>query len=306
MSIGRERDLNIYRSGSAPPTVEGSLSAVGSLLRNPDFTQIGSDGSITSGILSEDEIRSHPAYLSYYYSNYNLNPRLPPPLLSKEDWRVAQRFQAGGSSFGGIGDWRKKLVDDGDNTSLFSMQPGLSVQTAEDELMELRKATARNLSQQMSTEWQARGSDGLIGLSGAGLGVRRKSFADILQEGLDQPASLSGHPSRSASCNAFGDVVDKTGIHNSYSARLCNGVESTEVVHPRSTSAGMSRVQSLGSVVSHSFASAVGSSLSRSRTPEPQLVGRSPSPGLPPVSSRVCSIEKKNIVGSNAPKSSFF
>ena len=27
----RERELNIYRSGSAPPTVEGSLSAVGGL-----------------------------------------------------------------------------------------------------------------------------------------------------------------------------------------------------------------------------------------------------------------------------------
>ncbi|CAI9783522.1 unnamed protein product [Fraxinus pennsylvanica] len=36
---------------------------------------------------NEKELRSDPAYLSYYYSNVNLNPRrLPLPLLSKEDW----------------------------------------------------------------------------------------------------------------------------------------------------------------------------------------------------------------------------
>ena len=185
--VGRERDLNIYRSGSAPPTVEGSLSAVGSLFANPDFgdingiTGVGSSSS-NNGMLSEDEIRSHPAYLSYYYSHENINPRLPPPLLSKEDWRVAQRFQASGSSLGSIGEWRKKkLVDNGDSSSLFSMQPGLSVQQGQNDLMELRNANARNMSRKMSAEWLDRGSDGLVGLSGTGLGARRKSFADILQ-----------------------------------------------------------------------------------------------------------------------------
>lgn len=182
--MDRERDLNIYRSGSAPPTVEGSLSAVGGLFRNSDFREINNSTSNNiNGVLSEDEIRSHPSYLSYYYSHDNINPRLPPPLLSKEDWRVAQRFQAGTSSFGGMSDWRKKnLFDDsGNSSSLFSMQPGVSSQKAENELIELRKATRRDISQQPSTEWLNRSSDGLIGLAGTGLGARRKSFADILQ-----------------------------------------------------------------------------------------------------------------------------
>jgi pumilio RNA-binding family len=178
--IKRERDLNIYRSGSAPPTVEGSVNAVGSLFRNPDFIEI--DGiSNNNGGLSEDEIRLHPAYLSYYYSHENVNPRLPPPLMSKEDWRVAQRFQIGGSSLGGIGDRRKKLVNDGDSSSLFSMQPGLSVQQADNDLMELRNACGRNLSRPTSSQWLGRSSDCLIGLSSTGLGARRKSFADIVQ-----------------------------------------------------------------------------------------------------------------------------
>lgn len=76
-------ELDIHRSGSAPPTVEGSLNAVGGL-----FDAKRSDGK---GFVSEEELRTDPAYVNYYYSNVNLNPRLPPPLLSKEDWRSAQR-----------------------------------------------------------------------------------------------------------------------------------------------------------------------------------------------------------------------
>lgn len=106
-----------------------------------------------------------------------------------------------------------------------------------------------------------------------------------MQEGLERPYSLSGHLSRAASRNSL------------HSAAVCNGVESTEALNPGANNTGLPRVQSLGSLVSHSFASSVPSPLSRSRTPEPQLIGRSSSPGLPPVGDRV---EKKNLVGSNA------
>ncbi|XP_057476979.1 pumilio homolog 4-like isoform X2 [Actinidia eriantha] len=291
--INRERDFNIFRSGSAPPTVEGSLSAVGSLFRTPNFALIDDGSGNADVILSEEEIRSHPAYLSYYYSHKNFNPRLPPPLLSREDWRVAQRFQAGGSSFGGIDDWMKKnSVDVGGSSSLFSMQPSLSVQKGEQELIELRRAASVNLLRPSSTEWLKRASDCEIGMSSAGLGTRRKSFADILQEGLERPASSLGHLSRPLSQNSFGDVVDRTSIYSSHSAELCNGVESE-------TKPSLPRVQSLGSI-SHSLASAVAPPLLRSRTPEPQLIRRSPSPGLPPVGNRVSPVEKKNIIGCNA------
>lgn len=179
--INRERDFNIYRSGSAPPTVEGSLSAFGSL-RNSDFGVINGGRSNNDGFLTEDEIRSHPAYLSYYYSHESINPRLPPPLLSKEDWRVAQRFQVGGSSsIEGFGDWRKNVAPNSDSSSLFSMQPGFSVQQAENDLMELRKASGQNLSRQNSTQLLDRHMDGLPRMSGTGLGVRRTCFPDILQ-----------------------------------------------------------------------------------------------------------------------------
>ncbi|XP_015581937.1 pumilio homolog 4 [Ricinus communis] len=300
--IDRERDLNIYRSGSAPPTVEGSLSAVGSLFRNPNFSDVSSisNSSRSNTVLSDDEIRSHPAYLSYYYSHDNINPRLPPPLLSKEDWRVAQRFQASGPLLGDIGDLRKKkFVDEGDGSSLFSLQPRLSAQKLDNDLMGIRNVR-NNFSMQNPAEWLDRGSGDSNGLQSAGLGARRKSFADILQEGLDRPASLSGHLSRPASHNAFGDLLGTTGISDSCPVGFAGGLESLDGLRSGSASPGLVGVKSHGTTVSHSFASAIGSSLSRSTTPEQQLVGRCPSSGLPPVGSKVAFLEKKNAVGSTA------
>lgn len=122
-----------------------------------------------------------------------------------------------------------------------------------------------------------------------------------MQEGLDQPASLSGRLSRPSSHNAFGDVMDNAGISVPHRPELFNETEPTEALHhPRSDPPGFSRGQNLGSGVSHSFESAVGSSLSRSRTPEPHIPMRSSSPGLPPVGSRIFPVEKKITTGTNA------
>ncbi|KAL0452142.1 UNVERIFIED_CONTAM: Pumilio4 [Sesamum latifolium] len=203
--LEKERELDINRSGSAPPTVEGALGAAGSLFRYPNFSKNDGSGSSNNniasiGVLSEEEIRSHPAYLEYYYSHENLNPRLPPPSLSKEDWRVAQRVRASGFGLG------RNANNSAGCSSLFSMQPGLSVKKAEDEMMELRKTALRNLSRKNSTESLDKGSSGLVGASSSGMGVRRKSFADILQEGLGRP--VKSHLSRAASQNSVSDVLD--------------------------------------------------------------------------------------------------
>ncbi|XP_076946928.1 pumilio homolog 4-like [Bidens hawaiensis] len=212
----QDRDRNTHRSGSAPPTVDGSLSAVGSLYRNPNLDQTDNRNNSINGtneMLTEEELRSHPLYLSYYYAHGNFNPRLPPPLLSKEDWRVVQRFQGGSSCEGTRDWWKKKNVcgdsDSGNSSSLFSMQPGVGIhKNAESDLIEMRKA------RKSSAEWVSK-PDGLIGLSASGMGCRRKSFADILQEGLEHPAgSSSNRISRPASQNAI--------ISNSNSSSLVN------------------------------------------------------------------------------------
>lgn len=182
--VNQERDLSIYRSGSAPPSIQGSFRAVGSLYQNKEFQDIGNNGeSINSGFLTEDEIRSHPEYLSYYYSHENINPRLPPPLLSKEDWRAAQRFHGATTSIGGADDWRRKRVtdDENQNTSLFSMQPGLGVPENENDLTELRNASGRNMFRQRSSRGLDNVSNGHTVIPRPGMGARRKSFVDILQ-----------------------------------------------------------------------------------------------------------------------------
>lgn len=168
-SFDGENDLNFYRSGSAPPTVEGSRNAIGSLFGRSEIG--GFDGQNVTDELLDEEMRSQIAYMSYYYSNENLNPRLPPPLLSKEDWRVAQRFGFGGSGLGGGGDRRGRnlaVEGDGSSRSLFSVQPSLSVQGEKGSI-------------EPGGEWREMGRDGLVGLPEIGLGSRRKSFADVLQ-----------------------------------------------------------------------------------------------------------------------------
>lgn len=62
----------------------------------------------------------------------------------------------------------KNLMEQGGGSSLFAMQPGFPIQRAEDELIKLRKTAARNLSR------------GTLE-SNTGIGVRKKSFADIVQ-----------------------------------------------------------------------------------------------------------------------------
>ncbi len=55
----------------------------------------------------EQQQRSDPAYLIYYYTNINLNPRLPPPLMSWENYRHAQRLQSGMEVVGGASETRE-------------------------------------------------------------------------------------------------------------------------------------------------------------------------------------------------------
>ncbi|KAK1434857.1 hypothetical protein QVD17_00611 [Tagetes erecta] len=279
----REKELNMYRSGSAPPTVEGSLSAVGGLFNSNQGQTNGlafSEFAGGNGFMSEDELRSDPAYVSYYYSNVNLNPRLPPPLLSKEDWRFTQRLQGGGGSgLGGIGDRRKSNRTDGGSgsasaggsggVSLFSMPPGFNAKKQENETSEAEKVKA-------SAEW---GGDGLIGLPGLGLGSKQKSLAEIFQDDLSRPTPPSGHPSRPASRTAF-EINEETVGPPEADLQQSHGAK--------------------GPPSSYSYAAALGASLSRSTTPDPQHIARVPSPIPTPIGGgRASQSDRRNPNGSS-------
>ncbi|PSS09419.1 Pumilio 1 like [Actinidia chinensis var. chinensis] len=286
----REKELNLYRSGSAPPTMEDSLSAVGGLFNHGGVSGFASKKS-GNGFMSEEELRSDPAYLSYYYSNVNLNPRLPPPLLTKEDWRSAQRLQGGSSGLGGIGDRRKVNRNDSGagGRSMFSMPPGF--------LSKKGESDSESEKVRDSAEW---GVDGLIGLSGLGLGRKQKSLAEIFQDDLEYAPPAPGHPSRPASRNAFenGETIDSV---EAELAHLRSELAAADTVRASVNVKSSTAVQNSGPPASYSYAAALGASLSRSTSPDPQVIARAPSPCLAPIGGeRVATSEKRSV---NSPNS---
>ncbi|CAH9103899.1 unnamed protein product [Cuscuta epithymum] len=261
----RERELSICRSGSAPPTVEGSLSAFGGLF--------GAAGGNSSGV-SEEELRSDPAYISYYYSNVNLNPRLPPPLLSKEDWRSAQRIQGvgggnaccggggGGSplSIVGVGDRRRASMG-GEGAK---EKPLISTQT------ELSGESVEN-GAESPNGW---GTNRLIGLPGLGSGSRQKSIAEMIQDDISYRKSTSRYASHPASRT----INNFIGPSDSLFIDLQHEPSSLDALHSQASVTDTRSMQSVGSSCSRGYASPVGASLSRNTTPDFQLIARAPSP----------------------------
>lgn len=77
------------RSGSAPPTVEGSTTSFHALM-DPKNSTLSIANSEFLDCESEEQMRTDPAYIAYYYANVNLNPRLPPPLLSRENLHLVR------------------------------------------------------------------------------------------------------------------------------------------------------------------------------------------------------------------------
>ncbi|XP_022847039.1 pumilio homolog 2-like isoform X2 [Olea europaea var. sylvestris] len=292
-----EKELNLYRSGSAPPTVEGSLNAVGGLFNHGGGGNSGGSAFaefITNkngnGFISDEDLRSDPAYSSYYYSNVNLNPRLPPPLMSREDWRFAQRLQGGNSA---IGDRRKvnNQSDGGDGgTSLFSMPPGFNSKNQETDNQADKV--------QGSVQW---GGDGLIGLPGLGLGSKQKSLAEIFQDDMNHANPISTHPSRPASRNAFNENADPMSLAKTELAHALHDLTSPDPIRSTSNIQGSSATQHVGPPASYSYAAALGASLSRSSTPDPQHIARVPSPCPTPIGGgRMGASGKRNV---NSPNS---
>ncbi|KAI9100225.1 hypothetical protein K1719_024443 [Acacia pycnantha] len=267
-----ERELDMYRSGSAPPTVEGSLSAVGALFDASAASVFGIRGGRGGkGFTSEEELRTNPDYANYYYTNANPNPRLPPPLVSKEDWRFTRRLN------GGIGDRRNR------DSSLFSVQlPGFDGK--EDNEENQRKG---------ASDW---GGNGLIGMPPLGLGSRRRSMAELLQDEINGTSSVSNH--RQTSYNVFDDIAENS---ESHFAHLEPEFSIVDTLHSAGNKQSISAAQNLAGSASQTYASALGASLSRSTTPDSQLLPRAPSPCLLPIGDgRSNAIDKKCSSGQNS------
>lgn len=125
-----QKEIAPNRSGSAPPSIEGSFAAIGNLMV-PQKCTLNTSMAFSGSSLEihefEEQLRADPAYLEYYCSNVNLNPRLPPPLLSREKRCLARHI-------GGFGNNSKVTsLDDGINGFMQLSQGSLSPHIEEPE-----------------------------------------------------------------------------------------------------------------------------------------------------------------------------
>lgn len=90
-----ERKTNIppNRSGSAPPSIEGSFAAIENLMFRQHFVT-----DVTNVPESEEQLRADPSYFAYYWAHVNLNPRLPPPLVSGENRNIFRNIRNTGNN----------------------------------------------------------------------------------------------------------------------------------------------------------------------------------------------------------------
>ena len=168
--FGNGRDVAPNRSGSAPPSMEGSFAAIENIISpqnsssNASFANLN---SVMENCESEEQLRADPAYLSYYFSNVNLNPRLPPPLISWENRRLVRHIGSFGNS------WGSTSLDDSGGRSLFLSQDTLSTHKEESE--------DDRSPQKPSDDWEDQSSGFWPGRDAASMGGQHRSSVDLIQ-----------------------------------------------------------------------------------------------------------------------------
>jgi len=111
---------------------------------------------------------------------------------------------------------------------------------------------------------------------------------------LNHSTSTTRIPSRPASRNAFDENI-------AASEAQFTPLASTDALHSVGNGQGNSANQNSGVSASLSYASALGASLSRSTTPDPQLIARAPSPRIPTVGEgRINTMDRRSV---NSPTS---
>ncbi|XP_020214472.2 pumilio homolog 2, partial [Cajanus cajan] len=124
--------------------------------------------------------------------------------------------------------------------------------------------------------------------------------AVIVQDDLGRNTSVTGLPSRPSSRNAF-DENDIIGSAEADMAHVRRESAATDALRSGSNVQGSSAAQNIGQSASYSYAAALGSSLSRSTTPDPQLVARAPSPCITPIGGgRAIASDKRGIASTDA------
>ena len=122
-----------------------------------------------------------------------------------------------------------------------------------------------------------------------------------MQDDLERNTPVHGLPSRPSSRNAFNENDDMMSSAEAELAHLRHDSTTIDALRSGSNLQGSSAAQHIGPPSSYTYAAALGSSLSRSTTPDPQLVARVPSPCPTPIGGgRVSAAEKRSITSPDA------
>ncbi|KAK4758017.1 hypothetical protein SAY87_019318 [Trapa incisa] len=154
-------------------------------------------------------------------------------------------------------------------------------------------------NRQASGKWLEGGLDRSTHLLGSVLGTRRKSFVNILQEGLEQSSTLLDQPSHPQNQKALADMLERMSISDSQLAGLSNGGIGTmgNLLSGASHTTHV-RLPSPDGINSGSFAS-VGASLSRNPIPEVMVVERSSCNRYLPSEAGIFLGQRNNAIGSS-------
>ncbi|KAJ1400950.1 Pumilio, RNA binding domain [Sesbania bispinosa] len=112
---------------------------------------------------------------------------------------------------------------------------------------------------------------------------------------MNTASSASNHPHHLPNSNVFDDIAEKSETHFAYLHQELDALRSG------GNKQGISGAQNLVCSASQTYASALGASLSRSSTPDSQLLPRAASPCLPPIGNgRSSSADKRSSNGQNS------
>lgn len=121
-----------------------------------------------------------------------------------------------------------------------------------------------------------------------------------MQGDLEPAVTVTGHPSRPSSRNCFDENDGAISSAEAELARLRRESTSSEVFRSSGNGHSSPASQSIGSSSSYSYAAVLGSSLSRSNTPDP-VIARAPSPCLTPIGGeRLAAAEKRSMTSSHS------
>ncbi|KAK9269332.1 hypothetical protein L1049_001103 [Liquidambar formosana] len=225
------RDVDINRSGSAPPSIEGSLVAIENLISQRDFNLNASLVSLDSSIKNRKS-EEQSVYSAYNCSNVNLNPRLPPPLLSRENRHLVRHMGGFGNS------WRLTSLDDSGNGSLHLPQVPLSTHKEEPE--------DDRSPQSHSDDWIDKRRGFWSGQDATSLEGRHKSLVGLIQEDFPRTPSPVYNHSLSISHVSKEEAVDPDADSSSlHDPSVCTSNSDATGIESEMKALNMSSIPSL-------------------------------------------------------------